>query len=165
MTETWIIAAISENNVIGNKGALPWRIPGDLARFKALTMGHTLVMGRKTFESIDRPLPGRKTVVLTRRAGFDVPGVLVAHDPQAALALAGDSTAFIAGGADIYAAFLPLATKLLLTRVHDVFEGDTFFPRYDPSEWLLVREEPHPATGASPAFTFQDFLRAKPVRG
>ena len=87
MTEFWIIAAVSDNNVIGKGNALPWRIPEDLARFKALTMGGTLIMGRRTFESIGRPLPGRTTVVLTRRPDFAAPGVLVAHDREEAVAI------------------------------------------------------------------------------
>ncbi len=162
MTDLALIAAVSENNVIGFENALPWRIPEDLARFKALTMGHVLVMGRKTYESIGRPLPGRITLVLTRRGDFSVPGVLVARDRQEAVALVGGRDAFIAGGAEIYALFLPLATTLYLTRVHDVYDGDTFFPPFDPREWRLVSEEAHPARSAAPAFTFQTHLRVAP---
>jgi dihydrofolate reductase len=162
MTKVWIIAAVSENNVIGNGNALPWRIPEDLARFKALTLGNTLIMGRKTYESIGRPLPGRTTVLLTRREDFAAPGVLVAHDPGAALSLVKGETAFVAGGADVYRLFLPLATKLLLTRVHGVYDGDTFFPPFDPTEWSLVSSEPCARGAATPSITFEVYDRKKP---
>jgi dihydrofolate reductase len=155
MTDFWLIAAVSENNVIGQGNALPWRIPEDLARFKALTLGSTLVMGRKTFESIGRPLPGRTTVVLTRKSDFSAPGVLVAHDRQEAVSLAQGPHAFVAGGANIYELFLPLAKKLFLTRVHASFEGDTHFPAFDAREWELVSAERHAPGAGGPFFTFE----------
>jgi len=159
MTNVWIIAAVSENNVIGQGNALPWRIPEDLARFKALTLGSTLVMGRKTFESIGRPLPGRTTVVLTRKNDFSAPGVLVAHDRDEAVSLARGPHAFVAGGADIYRLFLPLAKKLFLTRVHASYEGDTHFPAIDAREWDFVSAEPHPRHAAIPSCTFEMYDR------
>ena len=159
MTKVWIIAAVAENNVIGHGNALPWRIPEDLARFKALTLGNTLSMGRKTYESIGRPLPGRTTVVLTRREDFHAEGVLVAHDPEAALSLVKGENAFVAGGADVYRLFLPLATRLLLTRVHGVYDGDTFFPPFDPTEWSLVSSEPCARGEAKPSITFEVYDR------
>ncbi len=159
MTKVWIIAAVSENNVIGHGNALPWRIPEDLARFKALTLGNTLIMGRKTFESIGRPLPGRTTVVLTRRKDFAAPGVLVAHDPEAALSLVKGPVAFVAGGADVYRLFLPFASKLFLTRVHGVYEGDTYFPPFDPDQWSLVSSEPSSRPEARPSITFEIYER------
>jgi len=162
MTNVWIIAAVSENNVIGQGNALPWRIPEDLAHFKALTLGNTLIMGRKTFESIGRPLPGRSTVVLTRRQDFDAPGVLVAHEPKEALSLVQGPNAFVAGGADIYRLFLPLASKLVLTRVHGVYEGDTQFPPFDPAEWRLVSSEPGSRGATAPAITFEVYERKNP---
>jgi len=161
MTELAIIAALSENNVIGKAGALPWRIPEDLARFKALTLGHTLVMGRKTFESIGRPLPGRTTLVLTRRRDFAVPGVLVAHDRDTAVALAPGAQVFVAGGADIYAQFLPLVTRMYLTRVDGTYEGDTYFPPFDNSEWTLVSSERSRPAADTPSCTFQVLDRAR----
>ena len=159
MTNVWIIAAVSENDVIGDGNALPWRIPEDLARFKALTLGNTLIMGRKTFESIGRPLPGRTTVVLTRREGFAAPGVLVAHDRAEALTLAPGPNAFIAGGADIYRLFLPVASKLFLTRVHAAYDGDTYFPPFNAGEWSLVSSEPCSRGAATPSITFEAYER------
>ncbi len=159
MTNVWIIAAVSENNVIGNGNALPWRIPEDLARFKALTLGNTLIMGRKTFESIGRPLPGRTTVVLTRRADFAAPGVLVAHDPKEALSLVQGENVFVAGGADVYRLFLPFASKLFLTRVHGVYDGDTHFPPFEADEWSLASSEPCSRGAATPSITFEVYAR------
>jgi dihydrofolate reductase len=159
MTDFSIIAAVAENDVIGNGNALPWRIPEDLARFKALTLGHTLIMGRKTFDSIGRPLPGRTTLVLTRRPDFAAPGVLVAHDLDEAVALAPGAHVFVAGGADIYALFLPIASKLFLTRVHGVYDGDTRFPPFDRSAFKLVSSEPGKPSAGTPACTFQVFDR------
>jgi len=161
MTNVWIIAAISENNVIGNGNALPWRIPEDLARFKALTLGNTLIMGRKTFESIGRPLPGRTTVVLTRCNDFAAPGVLVAHDRAEALSLVKGPNAFVAGGADVYRLFLPFASKLFLTRVHGVYDGDTYFPPFDAEAWSLVSSEPRSRASATPPITFEVYERKR----
>ena len=163
MTNVWIIAAISDNNVIGNGNALPWRSPEDLARFKALTLGNTLIMGRKTFESIGRPLPGRTTVVLTRRGDFAAPGVLVAHDLKAALSLVQGSNAFVAGGADVYRQFLPVASKLFLTRVHGVYDGDTYFPPFDAAEWSLASSQPSSRGAATPSITFEIYERKNPT--
>ena len=159
MTDFWIIAAVSDNNVIGRGNALPWRIPEDLARFKALTLGSTLVMGRKTFESIGRPLPGRTTLVLTRRTDFAVPGVLVAHDGPEAVALAQGPHAFVVGGTDIYELFLPSTKKLFLTRVHAAYEGDTYFPPFDPHEWDLVSTKRGSSATFAPSFTFEVYER------
>jgi len=162
MTNLWIIAAVSDNNVIGRGNALPWRSPEDLARFKALTLGNTLIMGRKTFESIGRPLPGRTTLVLTHRDDFAAPGVLVAHDRPGAIALVPGPIAFVAGGADIYRLFLPVASKLFLTRVHGTYDGDTYFPPFDPGEWSLVSSEPGAPTATAPSVTFEVYERARP---
>jgi len=159
MTEFWIIAAVSENNVIGAGNALPWRIPEDLARFKTLTLGNTLVMGRKTFESIGRTLPGRTTVVLTRRTDLAVPGVLVAHSVAEAATLVRGPHAFVAGGAQVYALFLPLATKLFLTRVHAPYDGDTYFPPFDAREWALASAERRSSVSGTPSYTFEVYDR------
>ena len=158
MTEFWLVAAVAANNVIGNGNALPWRIPDDLAHFKKLTLGHTLVMGRKTFDSIGKPLPGRTTVVITRRNDFAVPGVLVAHDREEAIVLAEGSPVFVVGGAEIYRLFLPIASKLILTRVEGAFEGDTYFPPFDATAWTLVSSERSPSTAASPACTYETYV-------
>jgi dihydrofolate reductase len=159
MTNLWIIAAISDNNVIGNANALPWHSREDLARFKSLTLGHTLIMGRKTYESIGRPLPGRTTLVLTRRTGFAAPNVLVAHDRQEAISMLAGATAFVAGGADIYRQFLPLASRLFLTRVHGEYEGDTYFPRFDRDAWKLISSEKGAPGAAAPTVTFEVYER------
>jgi dihydrofolate reductase len=163
MTKVWIIAAVSDNNVIGKGNALPWRSREDLARFKALTLGHTLIMGRKTFESIGRPLPGRTTLVLTRSPDFAAPGVLVAHDLPEAMSLVLGTNAFVAGGADIYRLFLPLASKLHFTRVHGVYDGDTHFPPFELGEWCLVSSEPGVPAAGGPSVTFEVYERAKPA--
>ena len=147
-----LIAAVAENGVIGRGGDLPWRLSTDLRRFKRLTMGHAILMGRKTWESIGRPLPGRTSIVLSSQAdyppGYD--GVFVASDLEAALAQAArtdcmQDEAFVIGGAQIYAAALPLADRLLLTRVHAVVAGDATFPEVDWRQWQLVSEEAHTA--------------------
>ncbi len=134
-----LIAAIASNQVIGWNNRLPWKLPADLKRFKSLTMGHHLLLGRKTFESIGRPLPGRTMVVITRRKNYTPSGVQVAHSLQEALQIAaGDSEVFIAGGAQIYRQSLPLANRLHLTRIDCDFQGDAYFPRFEESQWRLV---------------------------
>lgn len=140
-----IIAALSTNNVIGRNNDIPWRLSTDLKRFKALTMGHHLLMGRKTYESVGRPLPGRVTVVITRQEGFAPEGVTVVHSLEEAIrvaAAANDAEAFIAGGAEIYQQSMHRADRMYLTRVHADVEGDTFFPDFDDvSEWRLTDAE------------------------
>lgn len=139
------IAAVARNGVIGAQGDLPWRLPADLRRFKALTTGHVLVMGRKTFESIGRALPGRTTIVVTRQPGWSADGVRVASSVDDALVAAAElgPETFVAGGAEIYAQTLARADRLELTEVHAEPEGDTFFPELDRSAWLEVAREPH----------------------
>ena len=140
-----LVAAVAANGVIGDRGAIPWRIPGEQAHFKAVTLGHTLVMGRATYDSIGRPLPGRTTVVLTRDPSWQAEGVLVAATLADALLLAdglpGD--AMVAGGAQVYAEALPVADAQVLTEVHLSPEGDTRYPTYDPAEWEEARRERH----------------------
>lgn len=140
-----LVAAVADNGVIGDGPDIPWRIPGEQAEFKALTMGHTLVMGRTTFESIGRPLPGRTTVVLTRDPAWSHDGVLVAHTIEEALALAAaeQGDVMVAGGAQVYRAALPYATEQVLTRVHLTAEGDIRYPEYDEAAWRETRREPH----------------------
>lgn len=141
-----LIVAESENRVIGAGGQLPWHLSGDLRRFKRLTLGHTLIMGRKTFDSIGRLLPGRRTIVVTRQAGWSFPGALVAHDLDEALRLVdpADET-FIVGGAEIYSQALPLVERIYLTRVHARIAGDTYFPELPPDAWQVVQREHHAA--------------------
>jgi dihydrofolate reductase len=139
-----LIVAMAENRAIGHRGALPWKLSADLARFKRLTTGHHIIMGRKTYESIGRPLPGRTSVVVTRRPDFAAASCLVAHSLDEALRLArerGEREAFVIGGAEIYRAALPLADRLYLTLVEAHPEADTFFPEFDESEWSRGEEE------------------------
>jgi dihydrofolate reductase len=139
------LVAMAKNRVIGRDNTLPWRLPADLARFKRLTMGHTLVMGRKTYESIGRPLPGRRMVVITRQPGFHPEGVQVVHSLEEALAAApaGEQELFIGGGAEIYRQAFPLTDRLYLTLIEREVEGDAYFPALDLSGWTLVEEEAH----------------------
>lgn len=141
MTVT-IIAAMAVNRVIGKEGGLPWHLPDDLARFRAITLGHPVIMGRKTFESIGRPLPGRLTIILTRRQGYAPEGVAVARSLDEALALAGSADeVFICGGGELYREALPLADRIHLTVVHRPFEGDTTFPEIPADFVETAREE------------------------
>ena len=132
-----IVAAVARNGVIGIDGRLPWRIPEDMAHFRRLTMGHALVMGRQTYDSIGRPLPGRLNIVLTRRANWVAAGVSVARSLEEALELAAAHRAdtIIMGGAEVYRAALNLADRMELTEVDAEPDGDTFFPDVDWSEW------------------------------
>ncbi len=140
--EIILIAAMAANRVIGRGAEIPWHIPGEQQRFKNTTMGHTLVMGRKTFESIGRPLPGRKTVVISRRPGYRAAGCLVAHSLDEALALcSADQRVFIAGGGEIYRQALPRADKLILTILDRTVEGDIFFPEMVAEQFELAGEE------------------------
>ena len=140
-----LIAALATNNVIGRNNQVPWCIPTDLRRFKNLTMGHHLIMGRRTYDSVGRPLPGRTNVVITRRTDWTAEGVTVVHSLEDAVrvaAQAGETEAFIAGGAEIYELAIHRADRMHLTRVHAEVEGDTVFPEFDDvSEWKLVDAE------------------------
>ena len=156
-----IIVAAAENDVIGNQGDLPWRLSDDLKRFKATTMGKPIVMGRKTWESIGRPLPGRQNIVITRQAGFTAEGCDVVGSADDAIAAAGDAEEImVIGGSEIYALFLPRTDRLYLTRVHAEIDGDAFFPHDDDSTWLLVDYEQHAADDNNEFdFSFQLFER------
>jgi dihydrofolate reductase len=139
-----VIVALAENRTIGRDGDLPWRLSADLKRFKRLTMGHHLLMGRRTFESIGRPLPGRTTIVVSRTNPAVPEGVHVVDSIEAGLDLAraaGEDELFVAGGAEVFGATLPLAHRLYLTRVEAVVDGDTFFPELEPSEWRTLSSE------------------------
>ena len=154
------IVAMAANRVIGANNQLPWRLKPDLQRFKQLTMGHHLIMGRKTYESIGRPLPGRITVVLTRSAGFDVPGVVVARsldDAFVQAAARGDDEPFVCGGADVYAQALGECDRCYLTVVERQYTGDAIFPGLDAAKWQLVDSEPHPES--EPPFRFETWDR------
>jgi dihydrofolate reductase len=140
-----LVAAVAENGVIGASGDIPWHLPEDFRHFKATTLGHTLVMGRATYDSIGRALPGRTTIVLTRDPDWSADGVLVAHDLDQALEMAEDlpGDVMIAGGAQVYAAALPVADEQVLTEVHQSPEGDTFYPDVDRTTWVETRRECH----------------------
>lgn len=138
-----IIVAVSQNGVIGREGDLPWRLSADLQRFKRLTMGHPILMGRKTYESIGRPLPGRTSIVLTRQRNYAAaPGVLVASTLDEALQLCGEAEqAFIIGGEQLYQMALPMAERVYLTRVDADVAGDARFPQLDPGDWVEIESE------------------------
>ena len=145
-----LIVAMSRNRVIGRDNAIPWRLPAELRRFKALTMGHHIVMGRRTWDSIGRLLPGRTTVIVTRNPGLEVPGALVATSLAQALRLgAADNEIFVIGGAEIFRLALPLAHRIHLTTVDTELVGDTFMPPFDLGEWRKVAAESHPADDAN----------------
>lgn len=137
-----IIAALARDGTIGNAGKIPWHIRDDLQRFKRLTLGHPVIMGRKTWDSLGRPLPGRRNIVLTRSA--QIPGAECFPDLDAALAACGDATVFIIGGAEIYRLALPRADELYLTHVPLDVTGDTKFPALDPADWAVVSREQLP---------------------
>lgn len=130
-----LVAAVGRNGVIGRAGGLPWEPTGDLVHFKRVTMGHTLLMGRRTYESIGRPLPGRTTVVVTRRPDWHVEGVRVARSLGEAFSLVGGEHVFVVGGGEVYARTMQVADRLLVTEVDQAPEGDTFFPAIDPTVW------------------------------
>ena len=142
-----IIVAASTNNVIGRDGGLPWRLPEDLKRFKQVTMGKPMIMGRATWESIGRALPGRQSIVLTRQPGFVAKGCDVAATMEDALQLAADAEeVMIIGGGHVYRQFLPQAGRVYLTRVNATIEGDTFFPEMDDNLWEVLGRENYPAS-------------------
>ena len=139
-----IIAAMAKNRVIGINNSLPWYLPEDLQHFKALTMGHHIIMGRKTFESIGRPLPGRTTVIVTRDPAYRQTGCLTAQSiPQALAQCAGDAEVFFVGGAELYAQALPLADRLYITEIQAEYAGDAHFPEIDRQVWREVQRDPH----------------------
>lgn len=158
-----IIVAVAENGVIGNKGGLAWHLPAEMAHFKAITMGHPVIMGRKTHESIGRALPGRRNIVVTHNPDYEAPGCEIAPSLEEAIKHIGNAQAFVIGGSSIYTAALPLAHDLYLTIVHTSPEGDTFF-NYDQNEWALLDSETHAANEKNPfAFTYEHLVRSTTV--
>ena len=156
----YLIAAVAANGVIGADGRLPWRLREDLQYFKRMTQGHAVVMGRRTWESIGKPLPGRRNVVVTRQAGFAAPGASVAPSLEAALALCRDQgLVFVIGGTELYRAALPLADGLLLTEIQRDFAGDARFPEFDRTAWRETGREPHVAADGM-RFDFVRYVRA-----
>jgi dihydrofolate reductase len=140
-----VIAAMSSNRVIGNNNSLPWKLPDDLKRFRDLTMNHCLIMGRKTFESIGRPLKGRELIVVTRQPGYSHENIRVCHSLEEAIQLAErieqNGKIFIAGGAQIYAQTLTLADEMYLTFIHKEFPGDAYFPQFNDKYWQLTEDD------------------------
>ncbi|MGH7246804.1 MAG: dihydrofolate reductase [Pseudomonadota bacterium] len=166
-----LVAAVADNGVIGRGNALPWRLKSDMGHFRALTMGKPVIMGRKTFLSIGKPLPGRTTIVVSRDRAFSVPGILAAPNLDAAFAAArGDAlrrsadAVIVAGGADIYVQAMPQATRLALTRVHMRADGDAHFPPIDLQNWReIARSEHQPGAGDDAAFALETYARASPL--
>jgi len=159
-----IIVAASENNVIGRDNQLPWHLPADLKYFKQTTLGKPIIMGRKTFESLGRPLPARPNIVVTRQPGYARDGIIVTPSLRAAITAAGTfdmDEIFITGGAEIFKQAIPLLVqRIYLTRIHAVVEGDTFFPAFDKEQWQLVSSREHPADEQHKyAFTFEVYER------
>ncbi|MFS0764562.1 dihydrofolate reductase [Peribacillus phoenicis] len=139
-----LIVAMDQNRVIGNNNKLPWHLPADLQYFKKVTMGHPIVMGRKTFESIGRVLPGRENVIVTRNQDFKAEGCVVLHDIAEIKMFADtrDEEVFVIGGAEIFKEILPFTDRLYITEIHETFEGDTFFPVNDENEWDKISSNP-----------------------
>jgi len=163
-----LIAALSSNNVIGRNNDLPWHLSTDLKRLKALTMGHHMIMGRRTYDSIGRPLPGRSFIVITRDPNFKAEGVRVVHSLEDAIQIAvdaGDEEPFIAGGAQIFEQAIHRADRMYLTRVHAEIEGDAFFPDFDDvSEWQLTDAEHFDADAKNDhPFSFLNYDRVAPA--
>ncbi len=146
-----LLVAATENDVIGRDLGLPWHLPDDLKHFKALTLGKPVLMGRRTFESIGRPLPGRTNLVLTRATDWSVPGVMVVADLDAAVRAAGSAPELVvAGGAQVYALALPRATRIHLTRIHAIIAGDTRLPELDLGDWIELSRQLHPVDARHP---------------
>lgn len=145
-----ILVAMAKNRVIGKNNGLPWHLPADLKHFKSLTMGHAIIMGRKTYESIGRPLPGRTNIIVTRQTDFNVTGVIVVHSLDEALhcSTLSDTTShycerFIIGGSDLYRQTIALSQRMYITEIQQAFDGDSYFPEYNQDEWCEKTRERH----------------------
>lgn len=164
-----LVAAVAKNGVIGRDNDMPWRLSSDLKRFKEVTIGKPIIVGRRNHEAIGRPLPGRETIVMTRDRAFKEGGVHVAHDLADAVGLAealaeelGADEIICAGGGEIYRLLLPKASRMRLTEIDAEPQGDVFFPEYDPSHWREVFSEEHPAGARDDhAFTYRDLVRVR----
>lgn len=158
-----IIVAITDNNIIGKGNAMPWHLPADLKYFRERTTGHHIIMGRKTFESIGggKPLPNRVSIIITNQIDYKAEGCLVAHSLEEAISLAANETElFIIGGKQIYEQAIPLANKLYITRIHQNIDGDTSFPHFDDTQWLLTESTQREADEKNKfTLTFQVFIR------
>jgi dihydrofolate reductase len=157
----YLVAAVASNGIIGAKGQLPWHLPEDLQHFKKTTLGHPVIMGRRTWESLKGPLPGRDNIVVTRSPGYEAPGAAIASSLEAALALcAGESKAFVIGGNQLFAESMPLAAGLVMTEIHRDYAGDTRFPEYDRSQWRETQRESRAAAADGMRFDFVLYERA-----
>ncbi len=156
----YLVVAVASNGVIGRNGQLPWHLPEDLKHFKRLTLGHPIIMGRRTWESLKGPPPGRDNIVVTRQAGYDAPGAAVANSLGGAVALcAGEPVAFVIGGTSLFAESLPIAAGIVMTEIHRDYAGDTWFPQYDPPRWRESHRESHVAADG----TKFDFVLYEPA--
>ncbi|HUQ12742.1 MAG TPA: dihydrofolate reductase [Novosphingobium sp.] len=150
----FLVVARATNGVIGNQGALPWKLPGDMRHFRALTLDKTVIMGRKTFDSLPGTLPRRRHVVITRDPEWSAEGIDVAQDEDSALWIAGDGEIAVIGGAEIYALFEPLATRIELTEIDLAVAGDITMPPFDPAVWRETRREPQEPDEGEPPYAF-----------
>lgn len=156
----YLVVAVASNGVIGRNGQLPWHLPEDLKHFKRLTLGHPVIMGRRTWESLRGPLPGRDNIVVTSQAAYEAPGAAVASSLEAALALCtGEPVAFVIGGSRLFADSMPIAAGIVMTEIHRDYEGDIWFPEYDRSRWRESQRERH-VTADGTRF---DFVLYEPV--
>ena len=154
-----LIVAVAKNGVIGVNNTLPWHLPEDLKRFRALTMGHHIIMGRKTYDSLGRLLPGRTTVIVTRNKNYQVEGAIVAHSLDEAIKACGsDDEVFLIGGAELYQDGLKRANKLYLTEIDASYEGDAHFPEFNVSDWQLVEHEVHTSANGL-GFAYKTYQR------
>ena len=159
MNNLSIIVAVAENGIIGHQNTLPWHLPEDLKNFRALTTGHHIIMGRKTYESLGRLLPGRTTVIVTRNPTYKIEGALIAHSLEAAIALCrDDAEAFLIGGAELYKAGLTSASKLYLTEIGLAPEGDAYFPKVDTKVWSEVSRAAHTSEQGL-SFSYVTYIR------
>jgi len=160
-----LVVALAANGVIGRDNGLPWHLPADLQHFKRITMGKPILMGRKTWEAIGRPLPGRTSIVITRNTGYRAPGCIVTHSIEAALQAAAErgDEAMVIGGAEFYCQLLPRTDTIYLTRIQAGFEGDTFFPVLQESEWREVESDDYEPDEKNPwRYSFIRLERVKP---
>ncbi len=161
MNQLSIVVAIAENRAIGKNNQLLWHLPADLKHFKQITSGHTIIMGRKTYDSIGKPLPNRRNIVITRQSGLQIEGVEVVGSLEEAIALCkAENEVFVIGGAEIYQTALPLTQKIYLTTIHESFEADAFFPEINANEWLETEKESHdPDEKNALGYTFSTLRR------
>jgi len=159
-----IIVAMDENRLIGSNNALPWHLSADLQHVKQLTTGHAIILGRKNYESIGRPLPNRKNIVISRNPDYDAPGCVVVNSIEAALKAAAGDDIFIFGGAKIYEQMFDLAERMYLTQIHATFEGDSWFPKYDPAGWEEIERQDFSANEKNPYSYSFITLEKKPLK-